>query len=200
LFVSFFDAALQTLVDLHQDLLSKYFCGEGAPDFLVPIQRGLTSFPVPVALPYALNHSTGYPVSCPKSFGLYYPTFAVAEAFQALYENANGFADAFVYYWETVGKRFANNSNVVGLELINEPFIGNFFKFPKLLESGVTDVRYLFPLYTRAVNAIRSTNSRHIIFFEPMVADAGLSGFANPPDSNSVYSYHVYCAGQPSKV
>ncbi len=190
----------QTLLDLHQDLISPFFCGEGAPDFLIRPPTGLEAFPMPVAPPYGRNASTGYPLSCPKSFGIYYPTFAVAEAFQNLYENKGGFADAFVGYWSAVSKRFSENPNVVGLELLNEPFLGNFFRHPKLLEPGVTDRTYLAPLYARAVSEIRLHDSNHIVFFEPVVADAGLSGFAAPPDPNSVYSYHVYCAGQPSKV
>lgn len=188
-----------TLLDLHQDLMSPFFCGEGAPDFLVPRPSGLEKFPMPIALPYATNATTGYPVSCPKSFGIYYPTFAVAEAFQALYENKNGFADAFVGYWSAVSSHFAENENVVGLELLNEPFLGDFFKHPQLLEPGATDRKYLAPLYRRATAAIRARDANHIVFFEPMVADAGLCGFEAPPDANSVYSYHVYCAGQPSK-
>ncbi len=188
-----------TLLDLHQDLMSPFFCGEGAPDFLVPRPTGLAAFPMPVALPYAPNPATGYPRSCPKSFSIYYPTFGVAEAFQALYENANGFADAFVGYWSAVSRHFAENENVVGLELLNEPFAGDFFRHPTLLEPGVTDRKYLAPLYARAAAAIRANDPSHIIFFEPMVADVGLSGFAAPPDPNAIYSYHVYCASQPSK-
>ncbi len=189
-----------TLLDLHQDLASPFFCGEGFPDYLVAPPGGLSSFPLPVSLPYKTNSSTGYPVSCPKSFGEYYATAAVAEAFQALYDNARGLADAFVGYWSAVSSFFASNTNVVGLELLNEPFAGDFFREPSLLEPGVTDLLYLTPLYARAIAAIRRNDAKHIIFFEPMVADVGPVGFDAAPDKNSVLSYHVYCSSQPSKA
>jgi endoglycosylceramidase len=40
------------LLDLHQDLLSPFFCGEGAPDYLVPRPDLIAKFPLPIGMPY----------------------------------------------------------------------------------------------------------------------------------------------------
>jgi hypothetical protein len=91
------------------------------------------------------------------SFGLLDATLAVGQGFQALYTNANGFADAFVAFWSTVSAHFADVDNV-GFELLNEPYFGDVFENPGLLLPGVTDRRYLLPLYQRAVSAIRKND------------------------------------------
>ena len=67
--------------------MSPFFCGEGAPDWIVPVAGGIAKFPLPVGLPYKTD-SRGYPSPSDcgkKEFGVYYPTEAVGQAFQALY-------------------------------------------------------------------------------------------------------------------
>lgn len=195
-----------TLLDLHQDLMSPFFCGEGAPDYLVQpyLPEGLSSFPLPISLPYKTNASNNnYPLSqlCQsKPFAAYYPTSAVGKTFQRLYDNADGFADALVRYWDVSSKRFQLNQGVVGYELLNEPYFGDVYQYPYLLESGQTDKRYLAPLYNRLMQTIRKNDQNHVVFFEPAVGDVGPSGFSSPPagDNNTCYSYHVYCFEQPT--
>ena len=191
-----------TLVDLHQDLLSSYFCGEGAPDWAIKPPSGIAEFPLPVKLPYKLD-SNGKPLpkECEQlTFSDYYVSEAVSGAFQALYENENGLMDAYLRFWDFVSKTFAQNTNVIGYELINEPFFGDIFKNPKLLESGVTDREYLLPMYDKATKVIRQNDASHIIFFEPSVADETHSGFDFSPanDTNACYSYHCYCPKTPT--
>jgi endoglycosylceramidase len=86
------------------------------------------------------------------------PSFAVGQAFQALYTNANGFADAFVSFWDAVSSFFALEENVVGFELLNEPYFGDVFENPILLLPGETDRRYLAPLYERTIKTIRNND------------------------------------------
>ena len=42
--------------------------------------------------------------------------------------------DAFLKFWEVVADRFKSNPYVLGYELINEPWAGNVYRHPELLE------------------------------------------------------------------
>ncbi len=105
-----------TLLDMHQDLLSPFFCGEGAPDWVVQPAGGVASFPLPIAFPYK-GRPHPLPSECAKrEFGTYYmvrvsamlsvckrdrlivhdkttatQSAAVGKAFQQLYDNVGGF-------------------------------------------------------------------------------------------------------------
>ena len=53
--------------------------------------------------------------------------------FDALYTNNRGFQDKFISFFNEITKRFANNSNVIGYDPINEPFVSDFIKDNSLL-------------------------------------------------------------------
>lgn len=65
--------------------------------------------------------------------------------------NAAQFLDALGDHWEFVAKTFANNSYVLGYELINEPFFGDIFAHPSLLLPGEGDRVNLAPTCVRGV-------------------------------------------------
>lgn len=47
-------------------------------------------------------------------------------AFQCLYDNQNNVVwDAFAGFWQQIALRFLNYDNVLGYELINEPWAGS---------------------------------------------------------------------------
>ena len=81
----------------------------------------------------------GHPLrsECNKEhFVKYYPTAENLEIFDALYTNKFGLTDKYVRFYEQLAIHFANNSNVIGFDPINEPFCANFMKdltllFPK---------------------------------------------------------------------
>lgn len=87
---------IYSLLDMHQDLLSPFFCGEGAPDWAVHPAGGVATFPLPVAFPYKGKPHPS-PSECAKrQFGEYYMSAAVGKAFQQLYDNVDGFQGARV--------------------------------------------------------------------------------------------------------
>lgn len=182
-------AGIYTLVDFHQDVLSRYFCGEGIPDWAVTYGRPVKPFPEPVAQPYAVDDK-GYPdlATClNKSFATYYPTNAAGAAFQALYDNTNGLQDSFSEYWLTVVAAFRGNPYVVGYELINEPWFGDVNTRSKLLLPGEADRVNLQPLYSRLHSDIRSVDNSHMLFYERCVGDAIFpSGLTQGPGVESV--------------
>jgi len=204
---------IYTIVDCHQDLFSRYFCGEGAPDWLVP-QNSTLEFPLPVREPSTLivDPVTGYPniSSCEETaFFQYYFTGAVGNGFQQLYDNTNNLQDHFIEYWQQIAQTFKNNEYVLGYELINEPWCGDYLQHPKSIFPKYADENYLFPMYQSLNNAIRSIDNDHIIFYEAAVSDITPAGFTEGPggpsyNNRQAYSYHVYCAptdsdGDPTK-
>ncbi len=61
--------------------------------------------------------------SCLSSmFATYYMSNEVGAAFQCLYDNTENLWDALAGYWVAVAKRFSKFENVLGYELMNEPW------------------------------------------------------------------------------
>jgi endoglycosylceramidase len=80
---------IYALLDCHQDVFSRYFCGEGVPDWVAK-QLGdhmINAFPSPVASNITREPDTGYPTieACLKRpFFEYYLTEAVMNGFKML--------------------------------------------------------------------------------------------------------------------
>lgn len=80
---------IYALLDCHQDIFSRYFCGEGVPDWLAEKlgDKLLNSFPFPLASNITREPDTNYPVldECLKRpFSEYYFTEAVMNGFKML--------------------------------------------------------------------------------------------------------------------
>jgi len=104
---------VQVLLDAHQDLYNRKFCGEGFPDWAIASDK---SFPMPVAKSIPKDEK-GYPIikECLKRlFGVYYMAFDVGKSFQDLYENKNGLADEFANMWKFVVSNLKDEPNVIG--------------------------------------------------------------------------------------
>jgi len=134
-------------------------------------------------------------------FWHFYLAQQTGEAFQAIYSNVNHAQDAFVGFWDVVSKYFQNTSGVLAYELLNEPWVGDIFHQPRLLEPKEADRKNLQPLYDRLNSVIRSNDPDRIIMFEPAVIISQFfeSGLHHSPggetfNNRSILSYHVYCA------
>eukprot|EP01102_Stenamoeba_stenopodia_P008003 TRINITY_DN2266_c0_g1_i1.p1 TRINITY_DN2266_c0_g1~~TRINITY_DN2266_c0_g1_i1.p1 ORF type:complete len:535 (-),score=83.50 TRINITY_DN2266_c0_g1_i1:97-1647(-) len=195
---------IYVLIDFHQDLISRFYCGEGIPDWVVVNSTSWGQFPMPITdSPYP-TEPNGYPAlsTClQKEFATYYFSHSVGLEFQALYDNSSDLQNRFAYYWSNVSATFASNPGVIGYELINEPWPGDIYGDPRLLvDRGYADRVNLAPLYERLNSVIRANDNDHIIFFERTLADLlggiGLETGPGGPDykDRQVYSYHIYCA------
>lgn len=198
---------IQVIIDAHQDIANKKFCGEGMPDWAIkPDTNPLTSFPAPlfnIKLEYDIH---GYPTkeSCLKNpFPTYYMTYEVEDAFDNLYNNWSGIGDAFAAMWAHVADRFKNYPNLVGYEIINEPWIGNLYKSPYIIFKQEAIMRF----YNKVHNAIRAVDDRSIIFYEHPLSDTVLHSVHGSPggpeyNDRQMLSYHVYpsAVGDPTKT
>jgi len=185
---------IYTLLDLHQDVLNSKFCTyNGIPNWVMIKSKSKMKFPSPL-----IGNCSS------RNWEENYLTEAVAQGFQDLYDNTNGMLDDLANFWIESSKRWKNKSNIIGYELINEPFIGNFYKNPFLFLPGIAGKINLMPFYDKLNNKIRQTDDKHIIFYEPitwgMLFTGNLfgNGLNHVPGGNlyknrSAYSYHYYC-------
>jgi endoglycosylceramidase len=172
---------IYVIIDNHQDLLSPKYKGDGFPNWINPKNDCL---PFPEPLSYNISYA----------WGDYYFSEEVSSAFQNIYSDYDSYLQSLMNYWKLIAKTFKNYTNVLGYDLINEPWMGDIYSDPKLiLEYGYADHTNLQPMYIKLSNAIRTVNLNHLIFFESVTWDYLQVGFTTSPDTRSVLSYHIYC-------
>jgi endoglycosylceramidase len=217
-------AGIYTLVDAHQDVFARKFCGEGVPDFYVTdldtsCDYGPLSENAGCKTMESFNleyDEDGFPTieSCLKHvFVEYYFTPEASSAFDNLYKNVNGIRDRFLDYWDVVIDTFKDNPYVLGYNPLNEPFNGNFFKDLTLWFPGALDHKVLQGLYQDFNKVTRRHTKDQIIFFEPGQCDTlsvlgGLvfpAGFDETPGGSENNAYqilndHTYCCQASSTI
>ncbi|KAF6016414.1 hypothetical protein EB796_025298 [Bugula neritina] len=184
---------IYVILDMHQDALSSNFgTYDGAPKWLVD------SLPAP-SNPYPFPFSKN-----PGNFNYDYVTTACGQAFANIYNNESQALDHLGFFWKTVASRFGHYDNVLGYELINEPWPGDVLSDPLLFLPGHTGSTVLQPLYEKISSFIRSVDEETIIFYEPVTwgmiihGDTLGTGFSHVPGGDkykdrSVLSFHYYC-------
>ena len=188
---------IDILLDAHEDAVARRYCGEGFPDWAV--QGSNDTFPLPLTVSLDFNE-TGFPTldSCLRINFLHYNTaFDAQYAWQKLYENIDGVQDQFAEFWKVVASYFKDEPNVIGYEVINEPYIANIYADIKYKDPKNNDIDHLTPLYDKVNEKIREVDNNTIIFFEPTVHDENIGIYKAPGgetfNNRSVFSYHVYC-------
>jgi endoglycosylceramidase len=84
---------IYTLLDMHQDVLSEKYCGEGVPYWAANSSGAKEGFPSPETDPFTDEASDGFPTrqDCAKfGWASYYSTYATSAAFESLYTNVDG--------------------------------------------------------------------------------------------------------------
>lgn len=114
-------------------------------------------------------------------WGIYQLSIAAANAYQNLYSNVNGLRDSMADFWRLVATEFSGYPNVLGYELMNEPFTGDVFNNPTLLIPGFGDRVNLQEFYNIMSDAIRSVDKEKFILFEPVTWDNFRVGFSDTP-------------------
>lgn len=197
---------IRVVLDFHQDIWHRKFCGEGVPDYVYETCKqnepeGTKAFPLPAVkdpLPLDADGNPTLEACLTNMFATYYLSAEVGAGFQCLYDNVDNLWDAFAGYWVAVASRFKSFDNVLGYELINEPWAGDVYAHPKSLLPHYAEKNYLQPLYQYLHKAIRNVDNEKIIFFEGLTIDYWQSGFTAPPgpaeyNDRQVLAYHIYC-------
>lgn len=86
--------------------------------------------------------------------------------------------------WKDIAERYANNSAVIGYNLLNEP-VPQYFDRDNLKP-------FLEPLYKRITASIREVDNNHIIFLGGAVWETDFSVFSVPFDDKLAYTFHKY--------
>lgn len=156
---------LKVILDMHQDLYSKKFGGNGAPDWAVD-DDGFNFKPLD---PWWFN----------------YIQPAVRRAFKNFWTK-DEIQIHFINTWIHVAERFTNKK-ILGYEILNEPYFGTFL--PTIFEKT-----YLKNFYHKIINSIRSVDPNHYIFYEPQImTNSGFKSYLPPLNSEKVvYAPHFY--------
>lgn len=156
------------IVDMHQDLFSSKFGGDGAPAW------ACVDEPFTPRKPWQAN----------------YLEPAVRHSFTRFWRET-ALQDRFIEAWKAVVARLRNEPGIVGYEILNEPFPGDI---PALNFERAA----LAPFYTRVAEAIRGLDPDRPIFVEPSVltsTGAVPSLLPRLPFENYVYAPHYYAPG-----
>jgi endoglycosylceramidase len=179
------DRGIYTIIDMHQDLYSTTFYGEGAPEW-ASHTGGLP------------NQDTGFP-------GGYYLNAAQQHAWDAFWDNAEapngmGLQDNYALAWEHVASQFSGNTAVIGYDIMNEPFPGSSW-LSTLLGGSFFGEQQLAPMYNQVAAAIRAVDPTTPLYIEPanpavseIPAILGLPlSLGAIDDPNVVLAFHDYC-------
>lgn len=94
-------------------------------------------------------------------------------------ETAN--QDLTVKIWKEIAQRYADESWIIGFDLLNEPVLPSEFDNNKLRS-----------FYERLASEIREVDSNHILFIEGSNYATDFTSLTPPFDNNMVYSFHKY--------
>lgn len=134
---------------MHQDVLSSLFDSyDGAPLWLAKkLPPSKHAYPWPMKTPpSSANWATGYVNTVsgrtPVSGMIFcrYLTEAAGKAFQGIYDNAAQATVELATFWQKIAEGVRGNErwNVLGYELINEPWAGDIYSNPLLLLPGLS--------------------------------------------------------------
>jgi len=169
----FTSRGIYVFIDMHQDLFSRKFCGDGAP--------------------YWAALDTDEEFVCGQNWFTYYFRNPVTESFTRFWTD-DELQSHFIEAFRSVAKRFRDNDLVFGYEIFNEPWHGNFDYM-----SGDFERNYLAPFYKKVIKAIREEDPGAVVLFEPAVLAGGLflTQSKLPPldEPNLIYSPHYYPLG-----
>jgi endoglycosylceramidase len=164
------------LLDFHQDMYNERFQGEGWPDWAV-MDDGLPAAP-----------QSGFPNN-------YLLMPALQRAFDHFFADDGALQDHYAAAWAHVARRFRDAPNLLGYELLNEPWPGTAWQDcinPTGCPAG--DAK-LEAFDRRVLAAIRAADPRGLVWHEPFVLfnqGAGTSVKALG-DANVGFAFHDYC-------
>ncbi|KAL4462098.1 hypothetical protein ABPG74_000943 [Tetrahymena malaccensis] len=193
---------IYVFLDAHQDLYSRFFCGEGMPDWTIMNNTNHT-FPAPFKNIQLRRDDEGVPLiqDCLKvGFFEYYFTKDASQQGENLFLNYNGLADDFAAMWGKVAQYFASQgdeiTHLLGYEIINEPFgVSPYNHFVDWLFGGRQNNKYLLPFYKKVSQKMRESDPNRLVFYETALFDFLGGGFESNlgTPEYEVLSYHIYC-------
>lgn len=169
---AFSDRGIRVILDFHQDVFSRSFCGDGFPLWA----QSDPERPIP-------------PIEdCDTWFMQYMnPDNAVGVEFKRFWDNEDGLQDALMAMWRHVLQATAHIDGVVGAELINEPWEG-----PIPQDEWAAD--YLKPLMERFYDLVQEERPELVAFFGSAGTDTatGKTAVHKPDRDGMAFAPHFY--------
>lgn len=156
------ELGIDVIVDFHQDLYCKKYTGDGFPDWSA------------VNLPFTERHP----------WNLNYTEPAIIASYNNFWKSSE-LKNKYITVLEYLLSYVSPLENVIGIDLMNEPFQGNIFKFEK-------ETLTLF--YDKIQAMMNGNGYKTRIFFEPtMLTSSGMpTNLAFKCRPGSVFSPHYY--------
>jgi len=172
------DYEITVQIDFHQDMWHERYEGEGFPDWATTVPA---------------TNCCGFP-------GNYF-TPGVTGAFERLWQNQDDLWTEYADAWAYVAERFRDDKNLIGYDLLNEPWPGAQYK--SCMNPGGCpqfDTEYLQPFMENVIATIRTVDQTNIIWWDPhVITNSGAKnnvGLVEPiadPANNQGISFHIYC-------
>lgn len=167
---------MYVMLDMHQDLYSIKFGGDGAPEWAIrtdgakPIDFGEDT-------PWWLKNIDARVVNSWINFWSY--------------TKHKDLQDHYLMAWQEVVKKFKDNPYVIGYDIMNEPWGGDLLK---VFITGEFEREQLTAFYNRMIPGIRAIDNEKYIFFEPTPAPVtfGVPSKLRPVKDTRVPSRLVY--------
>lgn len=166
------DRGIRVILDFHQDVYSRAFCGDGFPMWA----HAEPDLPIPEV------------ESCGQWFSAYLSkNNAVADAFERFWQNEDGLQDALLAMWRHVLQATKHIDGIVGVEVMNEPWEGK-------LNTADWAENYMKPLVEAFYDLVMEERKELIVFFGSAGTDT-LSGktVVHAPDRDHIsFAPHFY--------
>ncbi len=163
------ERGIRVIVDFHQDVFARPWCGDGFPLWAMPPGE-----PGPRPDPHFW-------------FLGYIQHAGVKAAYDRFWANEDGLRDAFREMWTRVATRLWPVPGVIGFEIINEPGWGT-------ADATVWAREVLTPFYTELAAMVSELAPGALVFFDSTGAEAlsGKTFLERPEGENLVFAPHWY--------
>jgi endoglycosylceramidase len=174
---------MYVMLDMHQDIYSAVFGGDGAPLWAVR-SNGYKREPLDGDMPWWLQNINPAVMHSYQNFFLYD---------EGRHQDLQ---DQYIKSWLKIVERFKNNPYVLGYDLMNEPHAGDLL----ITLSPKFEAHQLQNFYDRLIKAIRTVDNEKWIIFEPrsLAVNFGSASFLKKVNDYRVgerkliYSPHCY--------
>ena len=116
-----------------------------------------------------------YTTKTENNFPMLHATFQTALSYEEMYDNVGGKLDRFAMFWAEVARRTADNLRVLGYELSNEPFAGDFYAHPLNMLPWNADRNRLQATWDKVASAVRPIAPEQLIFWESVTWEVTVS-------------------------